>query len=239
MGYRALKFDPFGAAFRVMEPAERRLSLGLVKAVRDVVGDDVDIILEFHDRMTVPEAIRVIYEVAEFDPLWIEAPVWSLDVGAMISVAEATKVRIAGGEQFTTLRQFADMLACGRFDLILPEYVELGGIHRLRQAASIAEAYQAMIAPHNARCPLNTAVNGHVDVATRNVFIQEVFDDFYPAWMRELFQGLPHIRNGMLEVSDVPGIGVTVNEALIAEHPYSQNNFMNLFKTGWENRFDK
>ena len=239
MGYRALKFDPFGAAYRIMEPAERRLSLDLIKSVRNAVGDDVDIILEFHDRMTVPEAIRTVGEVAEFQPLWIEAPVWSIDVGAMISVAEATTLRITGGEQFTTLRQFADLFACGRFDLVLPEYVELGGIHRLRQAASIAEAYQGMIAPHNARCPLSTAVNVHVDVATRNALIQETFDDFYPPWMRELFQGLPRIVNGTLEVSDAPGIGVTINEALLGDHPYGENNFMNLFRSGWEQRFTR
>ncbi|MCI0428029.1 MAG: mandelate racemase/muconate lactonizing enzyme family protein [Nitrospiraceae bacterium] len=237
LGYRALKMDPFGANYRVLEPSERRLSLDIVKAVREAVGDDVDIIIEVHDRLSVSEAIQVCRRLEEFNPLWIEAPVWSVDVGALVAVAGATDLRIGCGERFTTLREFADLLSCGRFDLLLPEYVELGGLHRLRQVAALAEAYQAMLAPHNARCMLSTAVNVQFDAATRNVFIQETFDDFHVPWARDLFEGLPKIVDGCFEVPDAPGLGVEVNEELVAKYPYSNRNFMNLFKDGWENRF--
>jgi galactonate dehydratase len=236
-GYRALKFDPFGSAYRALDPAERARSLDIVRAVRDRVGASVDILIEVHDRLTVPEAVRVCRELEEFSPLWVEAPVWSVAPAELTTVAAATPLRIVAGERFTNLGEFAELLASGRFDVVQPEYVELGGIHRLRQVAAIAEAHQATIAPHNARCPLSTAVNGHVDTATRNVFIQETFDEFHVPWARELFDGLPVIADGFLTVSDAPGLGVAVNEELINAHPPGKRNYMNLFSTGWEQRF--
>ena len=236
LGYRALKFDPFGAGYRILDRAERRLSLAIVEAVRRAVGDDVDIIIEVHDRLTVVEAIGVDAALQEFSPLWVEAPVWSEDVGALRQVARASRLRIGAGERFTTLRGFADLLECGRIDVLLPEYVELGGLHRLRQVAAMAEAYQCMLAPHNARSLLSAAVNAHFDIATHNVLIQESFDDFHLPWARDLFQGLPQIEDGYIAVSNRPGLGVEIDEALASAHPYADRNFLHLFERGWEDR---
>ena len=116
--------------------------------------------------------------------------------GALKTVAEATPLRIVAGERLTNLGDFADLLATRRMDIVQPEYVELGGMHRLRQVAALAEAYQGMIAPHNARCPISTAVNVQVDAATRNVFIQETFDDFHVSWAKDLFTGIPAVEDG-------------------------------------------
>ena len=236
LGYAALKFDPFGSAWRVLDRGERRTSLDIVRAVRDAVGDDIDLMIEMHDRLTVPEAIAVCGDLEAFSPLWVEAPVWSIDTGALAAVAGATRLRIVAGERFTNLAGFADLLATGRVDVVQPEYVELGGIHRLRQVAALAEARQAMIAPHNARCPISTAVNVQVDAATRNVFIQETFDDFHVEWAKDLFTGIPRIIDGYLVAPDGAGIGVSVNEEFIDRHPPGERNYMNLFRSGWERR---
>lgn len=236
-GYRALKFDPFGAAYRILEPKERRFVMSIVRAVREAVGPDIDLLIETHDRLTVPEAIKVANELAEMDVTWMEAPVWAYDVPALVKVAESTSMRIVAGERFTTLQAFADLLACGRIDVIQPEYIELGGVSRLVQAAAVAEAHQATIAPHNARSPLSTAVNVHVDTATRNVFLQETFNDFHVDWAAEIFEGLPGVVDGYFEVSDAPGLGVSINEKAMAKHPYSEKNHMRMFNPGWEQRF--
>src|SRR5690606_38654926 len=200
LGYTALKFDPFGTAYRVLDRDERATSLAIVRAVREAVGDGVDLMIEMHDRLSTAEAIRVCRDLEPFDPLWVEAPVWSVDDGALAAVAGATPLRIVAGERFTNLTDFADLLATNRVDVVQPEYVELGGIHRLRQVAALAEARHAMIAPHNARCPLSTAVNVQVDAATRNVFIQETFDDFHVEWAKDLFTGIPRVVDGYFTV---------------------------------------
>jgi galactonate dehydratase len=236
-GYRALKFDPFGAAYGILDPKERRFVLAIIQAVRDATGPDVDLLIETHDRLTVPEAIKIADELDAMGVTWMEAPVWAHDVAALVKVAESTSMRIVAGERFTTLRAFADLLASGRIDVIQPEYIELGGVSRLVQAAAIAEAYQALIAPHNARSPLSTAVNVHVDTAMRNVFLQETFNDFHVAWVDEIFEGLPVVIDGCFAASDAPGLGVSINEKAMAKHPYSEKNHMRMFKSGWEARF--
>jgi galactonate dehydratase len=235
-GYSALKFDPLGHNYRTLDRSERRRTLQIVEAVRTALPDDVDMILEFHDRLTVPEALSLIRDLAQFRPLWVEDPVFSIDGAAFAQMSRESPVRIAGGERFNVPRQFAALFADGGTDMVLPEYLRLGGLSRLRQAAAIADAYNAMVAPHQAQSPLGTAVNVHFDVATPNAFIQECFDDFHVAWARDVFANIPTIKDGCLAPSEAPGHGVTVNEDEIGKHPYGERNFMNLFSAGWEKR---
>jgi galactonate dehydratase len=235
-GYSALKFDPLGHNYRTLDRAERRRTLQIVEAVRKALPDDVDMILEFHDRLTIPEALALIRDLAQFRPLWVEDPVFSIDGAAFAQISRDSPVRIAGGERFNVPRQFAALFANGATDMVLPEYLRLGGLARLRQAAAIADAYNAMVSPHQAQSPLGTAVNVHFDVATPNAFIQECFDDFHVAWARDVFGNIPAIKDGCLAPSEAPGHGVAINEGEIGKHPYSERNFMNLFSAGWEKR---
>lgn len=235
-GYSALKFDPLGHNYRTLDRAERRRTLQIVEAVRTSLPDSVDMILEFHDRLTVPEALSLIRDLAQFRPLWVEDPVFSGDVAAFAEVARGSPVRVAGGERFSMPRQFADLFARGGTDMVLPEYLRLGGLSRMRQVAGIADAHNAMVSPHQAQSPLGTAVNVHFDVATPNAFIQECFDEFHVDWAKEIFGNIPAIADGCLAPGEVPGHGVSVNEDEIGKHPYGERNFMNLFSAGWEKR---
>ena len=235
-GYSALKFDPLGHNYRTIDRGERRRTLQIVEAVRTALPDDVDMILEFHDRLSVPEALSLIRDLAQFRPLWVEDPMFSGDIAAYAQVSRESPVRIAGGERFSMLSQFADLFAHGLTDLVLPEYLRLGGLSRLRQAAAIADAHGAMVAPHQAQSPLGTAVNVHFDVATPNAFIQECFDDFHVAWAKDVFGNIPTIKDGCLAPGEAPGHGVMVNEDEIGKHPYCERNFMNMFSAGWEKR---
>jgi galactonate dehydratase len=69
-----------------------------------------------------------------------------------------------------------------------------------------------------------------------NFLIQECFDDFLPEWSREIMSGVPQVKDGYLEVSDKPGIGVELHEEEFAKHPYGQTHFLRLFEEGWEKR---
>jgi galactonate dehydratase len=235
-GYSALKFDPFGHNYRMLDRAERVRTLSLVAAVREALPDDVDIILEFHDRLTPVEALSVARDVAEFRPLWIEDPTWTEDVPAFARVGRESPVRVAGGERFKTVGKFAQLFALGGVDMVLPEYLSVGGLWRMKEVAAVADAYGAMVSPHNAQSPLSTALNVHFDIATHNAFIQECFDDFHVEWADEIFSGYPRIQDGFLAASDAPGHGVAVNGAAFSKHPYNARNFMNMFSVGWEKR---
>jgi galactonate dehydratase len=236
MGYTALKFDPFGDAYRFIDREELRLSLGIVEAVRTAVGESVDLLIEGHDRFSVPTAIEVGRALAEFRPFWFEAPVMSTEVEATAEVARAIPVRVVAGERFYSKPDFARLLATGVVDVVQPELLRCGGVSGLTKVAALAEAHEAFVAPHNAQSPLCTVVNTHVGATLPNLLVQESFDDFLAPWSREIMNGTVRIVNGYIEVPEGPGFGVTIDEGEMAKYPYSDANFMRLFEAGWERR---
>jgi galactonate dehydratase len=236
MGYTALKFDPFGSAYRSISRGEERLARDLVRAVREAVGDDVDLLIEAHDRFTVSTAIRIGQWLKPFEPLLFETPVMSTDIAATLEVARAIDVPVAVGERYHRLGQFIDLLASRAVDIVQPETLGIGGISGVRKVAAIAEGAEALVALHQAQSPLCTAVNTHLHASMPNFLIQECFDDFLEPWSREIIHGVPRVENGYLTVSNAPGIGIELDEAEIAKHPYGPNKFLRLFEEGWERR---
>jgi galactonate dehydratase len=236
MGYTALKFDPFGTAYRFFSPEEERLSLAIVRAVRNAVGDDVDLLIEGHDRFSVSSAIRVGKQLEEFHPLWFETPVMSTDIAATVEVARGIGVPVATGERFKSLGQVIELMSQRVIDIVQPETLSIGGISGARKAAAIVEAAEGFVALHQAQSPLNTAINTHLHASMPNFLIQECFDDFLVPWAFEIMHGVPRVKQGYLEPSDAPGIGVELDEAELAKHPYGQDYFLRLFEDGWERR---
>jgi len=236
MGYTALKFDPFGSAYLNLEPSEERLSLEIVRAVRRAVGDDVDILIEGHDRFNTATAVRIGRALAEFRPAWFETPVNSQDVRATAEVARAIPVPVAAGERLSYLSEFADLLAPRTVAIVQPEALRCGGVSGIMRVAALAHAHGAVVACHQAQSPLNTALNAHLHAAMPNFMIQESFDDFLVPWARDIFPGAPPVVDGYIEPSDAPGIGVELSEEEAARHPYGEDMFIRLFESGWESR---
>ena len=236
MGYTALKFDPFGDAYRFIDGAELRRSLDIVGAVRDAVGESVDILIEAHDRFSVSTAIEVGRALADYRPFWLETPVMSTEVEATAEVARAVPVRVVAGERFARKSDFARLLETRVIDVIQPEILNCGGVMGLFKIAAMAEGYEAFVAPHNAQSPFTTVANVHVGSTMPNLLIQECFDDFLVPWSREIMSGAVTIRDGYIDVPDGPGFGVTLDEEAAAKYPYGENNFLRLFQAGWERR---
>lgn len=238
MGYTALKFDPFGNAYRFMSREEERLSLRLVRAVREAVGDDVDLLIEAHDRFSVSTAVTLGHKLAEYNPMWFETPVMSMDIEATLEVARRVPIPVASGERFIRLGDYSKLLAGQAVSIVQPELLLIGGISGMMKTAAIAESYESFIAPHNAQSPLCTVVNAHIGAVVPNLLIQECFDDTNSDWSREIMNGTVAVQDGYIEIPDRPGLGVELNEAEIAKHPYGDQNFMRLFEAGWEKRKD-
>jgi len=235
-GYTALKFDPFGAAHTRLTRGETRECQDIVRAVREAVGDPVDILIEAHDRFSVAAAIEIGNWLAEFEPTWYETPVQSDDVDALVAVARQVPVRVIAGEKMRELHLFARFLAANVTDIINPEPMGVGGIWRCLQVAALAQAHRVDIAPHNAESPLKTMVNLHICAVTPNFFIQECFDEFLEPWTEDVVKGFVRVEDGHLEIPQAPGLGVELNEEEAKKHPYSPGNFMDMFAPGWERR---
>jgi galactonate dehydratase len=235
-GYTALKFDPFGDAHMQMSRKETNEAKALIGAVREAVGDEVDILIEAHDRFSTYAAIEIGNWLKDYDVTWFETPVLSTDVSALVEVARRIPVRMVAGERMHAIHEFGEFLSHNVTDVINPEPLGVGGIWRSLQIAGIAEAHHAEIALHNAESPFKTMVALHIDAVTPNVFIQECFDDFLEPWVPEVLSGFLRVENGYLRMPDAPGIGVELNEDEAKKHPYGRSNFLRMFRPGWEKR---
>jgi galactonate dehydratase len=235
-GYTALKFDPFGHAYRVMEPREEDLAIDIVRAVRDAVGPEVDIMIEAHNRFSVGTALRLADRLAEFRPAWFEEPVHHQHIGAMVEVARRSPVPVATGESFTSLGQFADLLAHDVVHILQPEPLFLGGLWRTRQAAALADAHYAVVAPHNAQGPVCSAISRHLGACIPNFYVQESFDAFNADWTRDIVLGAVLPEQGYLDLPTAPGLGIDLDWERLADHPYAPEYLLPLFSPGWERR---
>lgn len=236
MGYTALKFDPFGAAWRTMTPPDRQLSLDIIRSVRETVGPDVQLMIEGHSRFSVGEAIWIGERLAEFNPTWFEEPTHHQKIDATAEVARRVTVPVATGESYTSIHQVAELLAHNTVSILQPDPCNMGGIWKTRQACAIADAHYAVVAPHQAQGPLCTAVCTQIGACTPNLLVQELFDEFNVDWEREIVLPPVEVRGGRIQIPNKPGLGVDLNWRELEKHPYQVQNFLPLFAPGWEKR---
>ncbi|MCC6167374.1 MAG: mandelate racemase/muconate lactonizing enzyme family protein [Caldilineaceae bacterium] len=237
-GYRALKFDPFGAGFYEMERADKVKSIGLVEAVRDAVGPEVEILVEMHGRFNPVTAIEIARELAPYQPSWFEEPVPPENLAALKKVADAIAplgVPIATGERIHTPFEYRELFELQAADIIQTDITHFGGILNTKKLAAWANNYYILIAPHNVGGPASTAAALHLGACTTNFKIQEYFNDFAEAFVKEAADGLPEVIDGYFALPDRPGLGLTLNEDVIAAHPQRTLHF-NLFAEDWHKR---
>jgi galactonate dehydratase len=235
-GYTALKFDPFGAAYRVQDRADEDLSIAIVAAVREAVGPGADIMVEGHNRFSVATALRIADRLAEHRPAWFEEPVPHQNVGAMVEVARRSPVPVATGESFTSLQQFAELLRHDAVHILQPEPLFLGGLWRTRQVAAMVDAHYGVVAPHNAQGPVCGAVSAQLGACIPNFYVQESFDEFNADWTRQIVDRPVLPRDGYVDVPTAPGLGIDLDWERLAAHPYERAHWLRLFEPGWERR---
>ena len=237
-GYRALKFDPFGAGFYEMERAEKNYVISLVEAVRDAVGPDVEILIEMHGRFNPVTAVEFARELAPFKPSWLEEPVPPENIAAQKKAADAIAplgIPVATGERLHTMYEYRELFELQACDIIQPDITHFGGILNTKKLAAWAEAYYMLIAPHNVGGPISTAAALHLAACTPNFKIQEHFNDFAEAYVKKAAPGNPEIKDGYFALPSGPGLGVTLDEDVVAANPRRRVHF-NLFAEDWHRR---
>ena len=237
-GYRALKFDPFGAGFYELDHAEKHRVIELVEAVRDAVGTEIEILIEMHGRFNPATAIEMAKELSRFQPGWYEEPVPPENLKALKKVAEAIAslgVPVATGERLHTFYEYRELFELQTADIIQPDISHIGGLLNTKKLAAWAEAYYVLIAPHNVGGPVSTAAALHLAACTPNFKIQEHFNDFADSYVLDAAPGLPRVSEGYFSLPQGPGLGVILNEEVISAHPRQGAHF-NLFKEDWHKR---
>lgn len=227
-GFTAMKFDPFitqpdGSRVQPPRALSREmadLAYARVKAVREAVGPNVEILVEVHGNLGTASAIKVGQRLEELDPFFYEEPVDALNIDAMKKVSENVNIPIAAGERLYTRYGFRQYIEQQAVDILQPDMCLAGGISEVKKIANYGETYNMHVQPHNCASPVSTAAAVQLDASIPNFIIQETFPYRTPENYALVNHALERdIKDGYLAVPDTPGIGVELNEQEIAKYP--------------------
>jgi len=217
-GFSALKFTPTDELDRVDSPDALDAAYERVAAVREAVGDGVDIALDFHGRVSKPMAKRLAVRLEDLDPMFYEEPVLAQHNNALPEVASKTSIPIATGERMFSRTDFRPVLESGAVDILQPDVSHAGGITELRKIATMADAYDVVVAPHSPLGPVSLAASLHVDACTSNCLIQEQV--YHLEGMPNYLQDdsfLAFDDEGRVDLPPGPGLGVDVDVDALRE----------------------
>lgn len=208
-----------------------------VQSVREAVGYDLEIGIDFHGRVHKAMARVLAKELEPFHPMFIEEPGMPENGETLLELRRHTSIPIATGERLYTRWGFKDILTGGAVDIIQPDVALAGGILETRKICAMAEAFDVAVAPHAPYGPVALAATLQLDACTPNVFIQEQslgmhynreFDLLDFVKNKELFS----YEDGFAEISSRPGLGIDIDQEFV-----SQNDQANLRWTNpeWRN----
>ncbi len=186
--------------------------------VREALGDDVDLLLELHRRLTPAEAVDFIPRIERYLPFWCEDPIRPENVDAMARVARRVRAPIATGERYASLHDFGALFARGGAQYARVDVALCGGITGARKVAALAEAHHVQVAPHNPLSPLGLAACLHLAAAIPNFAIQEYTTGFEALKMEssprllgsDVVHGVPPMKGGFVAIPRAPGLGVEI-----------------------------
>jgi len=218
-GVTALKWDPFGKAYLTLSNAELDNALACVAAVREAVGNRVDLLIEGHGRFDVPTGIRIAQELAQFRPMWFEEPVPPDNLEALKAVRDKSPVPISAGERLYTMKDYKELFELRAADYIQPDISHAGGIMELKKIAAVADTYYIPFAPHNPSGPVANAATLQLAACCPNFNILEImYSDV--VWRTDVTNESLHYENGYITIPDKPGLGIELNEEACLAHPY-------------------
>jgi galactonate dehydratase len=223
-GFTAVKWCPVPATPALAGIKGAKAAAAEMEAVRLAVGDDIDVLLDFHGRLTPAMAIVFAKAVEPYNPMFIEEPVLPEHSEQIPRIADTTGVTIATGERLFTKFGFRPILQAGGVGLIQPDLSICGGLTEGKKIASMAEAFAVGIGPHNAYGPVLTAASLQLDVCSPNFVIQELVS-LGEGLFRQPFQ----LKGGCVDVPQGAGLGIEVDEEAVRAHEYHAHDVPLLF----------
>ncbi|WP_426956485.1 mandelate racemase/muconate lactonizing enzyme family protein [Muricoccus radiodurans] len=229
-GYDALKFYPLATPIknhpngvfahvsrREFDRDFERLAVARVRAVRDAVGPDVELMVDMSGELTTDAIIRLGQQLQEFNLTFLEEPVDAFDTDAMKIVADKLDVPIAAGERLYTRYGFRRLFELRAAAIVQPDIGTVGGLMETKKIAAIAEMYNMRVQPHLCAGPVATAAALQLDACIPNFLIQEMYPFRVPEHFALVDAPLePQIRGGRVAIPDRPGLGVELVESKVA-----------------------
>ncbi len=194
-------------------------TLEMFEHIRSVIGNDVELLHDIHERIPPIEAINLCKQLEKYRPFFIEDPFAPEDNGYFKLLRQQTCVPIAMGELFNNPHEWVGLISGRLIDFIRVHISQIGGLSVARKIAALGEWFNVRSAWHGPGdvSPVGHAANAHLDLAIWNFGIQEAVN--FNDRTREVFPGCPTVENGYMHVNESPGFGVDINEDLAAKFP--------------------
>ena len=205
---------------RAYDPRRHRKSIvGLLEALRSEFGDQIELLTDTHERLDPADAIKLAKALEPLDLFFMEDPLAPEQAGWLPRIREQCATPIAWGEVFSHPAEWMNPIQNRQIDYIRCHISDIGGLTNARKIATFAELYGVKTAWHGPLdiSPIGMAVAAHLDLASPNFGIQEVYTE--TERLHELFPGAPQCRDGAIWTSDTPGHGVSFNETLAKRYP--------------------
>lgn len=203
-------------AFNLIDtPAKVERVAMMFAEIREAVGNEIDVAIDFHGRCSPAMSIRLAQALEPYHPLFIEEPVLPENVDALARVARSTSIPIATGERLFTKWAFREVLEKGAAAVLQPDISHAGGIFELRKIAAMAECYYAAIAPHCPLGPIALAASLQLDACIPNFLAQEHFT-LGEGYLKTPFE----VVDGYVPVPTGPGLGIEIDEAALQSKLY-------------------
>ena len=231
-GFKAVKMNAteelqYVDSYKKIDEAIKRIA-----AVRDAVGPDVGIGIDFHGRVHKPMAKVLAKELEPFHPMFIEEPVLPENNEALREIANHVSIPIATGERMFSRWQFKSLLTDGYVDIIQPDLSHAGGITECKKIISMAEAFDVSAAPHCPLGPIALAACLQVDATCHNAFIQEQSLGIHYNQGSDLLDYLSDktvfkFNDGFVKIPEGPGLGLSIDEEHVKKMAAIGHNWRN------------
>lgn len=221
MGFTAMKFDPIPGPWRTFVSKDvENAAIENVRAVREAVGPDTDILIEMHRRLAPMHAARIAREIEQYQPFWYEEPILAENIDALASLKRDINLPVVTGEELYTKFEFREIFEKQAADIINPDVCNVGGILELKEIAAMAEPYFIAVSPHNFNSTtLGLAATMQVSAAIPNFLITEYFVNL-EAFGEDIAKEPFKVEDGYIQVPTTPGIGIDLDEEALSKYPY-------------------
>ncbi|WP_126248679.1 galactonate dehydratase [Chitinophaga rhizosphaerae] len=200
-----------------------RYAEACVKAMRDAVGEDIDIMVDCHARPSPLMGMQFAKALEPYGLYFFEEPCWPEAMDGIAAIQAAVSTPIASGERLVGVAAFKDMLEKRAVSVLQPDITHCGGLSEVRRIAALADAYRVALAPHNPQGPVSTAASIELGFATPSYAICESVHSDVP-WREEVVsEGFVVEKKGrIVKPNNRPGLGIEINEAVVKKYPFEQ-----------------
>jgi L-alanine-DL-glutamate epimerase-like enolase superfamily enzyme len=220
-GFTAMKIWPFDnlaaqSDGQFVSAAQMREGLEPFEKIRRAVGDRIEVMCEFHSMWNATAAIAIARELRQFKPYWAEDPIKMDGVQALADYRRHAGIPVCGSETLATRGVFRDLLVADALDVVMVDLSWCGGVSEAKKIATLAEAWQKPLAPHDCTGPVVLMASLHLAFASPNAVFQEVVRAFLATFYRDLVTELPVLDKGWLELPQGAGLGTKLAPGLKA-----------------------